>query len=310
MSSLSEAAKGFTISGLLDDASRTRTAYPVVEIPVADISEHPENVAYSMSPAAIESLAESIRRDGLTDLPLVRKCADGSYQMISGHRRRAAYELLSHGDDAYASIPCRVIEGITDEQAVTLLHTANYFVRTLTVTERAAATRALGIEARRLIDENPGLAGERLEDVKAAIVTAQTGRKISGKTIQRQERMARQIALDLVPGWAEEADAGNVTAECVGILARMDRDAQEDLYRRIRGQRLGKQEITKLVKEAGPSSGQADQRLRRAIHELESFAKAVPYPSGADLEAIARIASLAASVGKTAQKPSRPDGRP
>lgn len=89
MSSPSQVAAGFTITGLLDGASRTRGRYPVSEIAVADIADHPANAAYSMDPAGIAELAESIRADGLTDLPLVRKVSDGSWQMVSGHRRRS-----------------------------------------------------------------------------------------------------------------------------------------------------------------------------------------------------------------------------
>ena len=75
------AASSFSISGLLDADSQTRKRFPVAEIPVADIADHPGNATYSMEDASIAKLADSIRRDGLTDLPLVRKLPDGSYQM-------------------------------------------------------------------------------------------------------------------------------------------------------------------------------------------------------------------------------------
>ena len=163
MSSPSQVAAGFTITGLLDGASRTRGRYPVSEIAVADIADHPANAAYSVDPAGIAELAESIREDGLTDLPLVRKVGDGSWQMVSGHRRKAAYALLAKDDPAYERMPCRVIEGIDDERAVTLLHAANYFTRALTVTERAAATEALRGDAVRLRSEDPSLSGMRVD---------------------------------------------------------------------------------------------------------------------------------------------------
>ena len=190
MSSPSQVAAGFTITGLLDGAARTRGRYPVSEIAVADIADHPANAAYSMDPAGIAELAGSIRESGLTDLPLVRKVGDGSWQMVSGHRRKAAYALLAKDDPAYERMPCRVIEGIDDERAVTLLHAANYFTRALTVTERAAATEALRGDAVRLRSEDPSLSGMRVDDVKAAIIERQTGRKVSGKTIAREERLA------------------------------------------------------------------------------------------------------------------------
>lgn len=131
-----DVASGFSISGLLDAGSQTASRFPVREIPLSDIQEHPSNVAYSMDEEGIARLAESIRRDGLTDLPLVRRLRGGGFQMISGHRRMAAFRLLSQQGPSYSKIPCRIVSDVSDEQAVVLLHTANFFTRSLTVTER------------------------------------------------------------------------------------------------------------------------------------------------------------------------------
>ena len=51
----------------------------------------------------------------------------------------------------------------------------------------------------------------RTEDIKVAIISAHTGRKVSGKTVQRQERTARLVEERLVPEWRGEAVAGNLT---------------------------------------------------------------------------------------------------
>lgn len=55
--SAAEVAAGFSITGLLDGAARTRERSPVAEIPVADIADHPANVAYSMDEYSIRRLA-------------------------------------------------------------------------------------------------------------------------------------------------------------------------------------------------------------------------------------------------------------
>ena len=243
-------ASGFTISGLLDRNASTRSDYPVERIPVGEIADHPANAAYSMDDAGIAQLARSIKEEGLTDLPLVRKLDDGGWQMVSGHRRKAAYALLAEEDEKYAQIPCRVIRDITDEQSVMLLHAANYFVRSLTVSERAAASRALGVEVERMRAENPGLAGVRTEDIKAAIISEQTGRKVSGKTIQRQESLARKIEERLTPQWREAALADALSADAVGILADLDSDAQDRLHAAWRAQPLGKKETTEFLKKS------------------------------------------------------------
>ena len=178
MSSASDVAAGFSISGLLDAGAKTRSKYPVAELDINAIEDNPENAVYSMDEASIEALAASIEKDGLTDLPLVRKLTDGRWQLISGHRRRAAFRLLAAKNPAYRKMGCRIVEGITDEQAVSMLHAANYFVRELTVAERAAATRALGAQVQNMRDADPALSGVRTEDIKASIIEKQTGRKV------------------------------------------------------------------------------------------------------------------------------------
>lgn len=230
MASVSDIAKGFTISGLIDADSRTRERFRVSEIPVSEIADHPANVAYSMDEEGIRELAESIRRDGITDLPLVRRLPHGGYQMISGHRRKAAYALLAEADPAFGKLPCRVVDGMTDEDALVLLHTANYFTRELNVLERAEASRALGAEVAKMRRADPSLKGVRTEDVKAAIISAHTGRKVSGKTVQRQERTARLVEEKLIPEWRDEAVAGNLADADIERLSRMDSDEQRRLF--------------------------------------------------------------------------------
>ena len=230
MASTSDIAKGFTISGLLDADARTRERFRVSEVPVAEIEDHPANVAYSMDEAGIRDLAESIRRDGITDLPLVRRLPGGGYQMISGHRRKAAYAMLAEEDPAFSKLPCRVVDGMSDEDALVLLHTANYFTRELNVLERAEASRALGAEVAEMRKADPSLKGVRTEDVKAAIISAHTGRKVSGKTVQRQERTARLVEEKLVPEWREEAVAGNLADADIERLSKLDASEQKRLF--------------------------------------------------------------------------------
>ena len=296
-------ASGFTISGLLDKNAATRSDYPVERIPVGEIADHPENTAYSMDDAGIAQLAKSIEKEGLTDLPLVRKLDDGSWQMVSGHRRKAAYAMLAEEDERYAQIPCRIIRGISDEQTVLLLHAANYFVRNLTVTERAAASRALGMEVERMRVENPELSGMRTEDIKAAIISEQTGRKVSGKTIQRQESLARKIEEDLVAGWREAALSDSLSADAVNALAKMEPDEQERLFSSWKEHPLDKKKTTEFLRKATsePSANLQHKEdpkpsapLGSALRALKRYeSKAPNEPSGLDRQALEEIAGMA-----------------
>ena len=298
MSSPSDVASGFSISGLLDESSLTRERFPIVEIDVGAIEGHPANIAYSMDERSIANLARSIEKDGLTDIPLVRKLDDGRWQMISGHRRLEAYRLLASEDDSFARIPCRVVEGLTDSQAVTLLHTAHYFVRALTVTERARATEALGLEAERLRAENPDLKGMRTADIKASMVYEQTGRTVSPKTIRREEKLAKVINESLSRHWAQEADEGRLSASSVDMLKDLPKEKQARLFAG-RPAGLNKKETTDYLKEKLGVEEEADRRLVRILDDLRSYASShLGETSSADRKAVAEIKRLSARIAK------------
>lgn len=77
MSSPSDVARGFSISGLLDSASRTNGRFRVMEIPVGDIADHPGNAVYSMDADGVRALADSIRENGLRGCRSCASCPTG-----------------------------------------------------------------------------------------------------------------------------------------------------------------------------------------------------------------------------------------
>lgn len=271
----SAAASGFSITGLLDSQSKTRGRYPVTEISVEDIRDHPNNAIYSMDESEIAKLARSIEKDGLTDLPLVRKLADGSWQMLSGHRRKAAFKLLSETDPRFEKMPCRVVDSVSDAQALTLLHTANLFTRQLSATERAAASRALDAEVEQMRATTPELTGRRTEDIKAAIISEQTGRKVSGKTVRRQEALADMIGA-LTPHWKQSAEKRELSAEAVERLSRMSASEQNELFERAGKSGTTKRELSVLIATATVDSDMADKDLLRADRALKAYIARCP----------------------------------
>ena len=207
-------------------------------------------------------------------------------------------------------MPCRVIEGIDDERAVTLLHAANYFTRALTVTERAAATEALRGDAVRLRSEDPSLSGMRVDDVKAAIIERQTGRKVSGKTIAREERLARRIAEDLSPEWAAEADRGNLSAEAVRSLAGMPKERQAELHAAMEPWRRTKRELSDYVRSEGKTQAGPDGRIAKAARLVADFLESPPEnPSAADLSLLREMALMTAPYAEAGTDARKRRGR-
>ena len=155
--------------------------------------------------------------------------------------------------------------------------------------------------------ENPALSGVRTEDIKAAIISEQTGRKVSGKTIQRQESLARKIEESLTPQWREAALADALSADAVGILADLEPAEQEELYAAWKVMALGKKDTTEFLKkvtaepeaegdakDAEPKPAAALASALRALRRYES--KAETPPSELDWHALQEIAKTASRL--------------
>ena len=182
-------------------------------------------------------------------------------------------------------------------------------IRDSTVTERAAATEALRGDAVRLRSEDPSLSGMRVDDVKAAIIERQTGRKVSGKTIAREERLARRIAEDLSPEWAAEADRGNLSAEAVRSLAEMPKERQSEMHAAMEPWRRTKRELSDYVRSEGKTQAGPDGRIAKAARLVADFLESPPEsPSPADLSLLREMALMTApytDAGTDARKRRR-----
>ena len=69
----------------------------IVEIPITMIKDFPNHPFKVKDDEKMESLIESIKENGLLYPALVRPKKDGTYEMISGHRRK--YAAVKSGID-------------------------------------------------------------------------------------------------------------------------------------------------------------------------------------------------------------------
>ena len=276
---IDDVVRGFSLAGVLDEDSKARERWPIVEVDPRELLDHPENAVYSMDDEGIAELADSIWEDGLTDIPLARRLEDGRLQLISGHRRKAAWITLMDYDSSMAKMPVRVIDGVDDEKAVVMLHAANFFSRELTVTERAAATKALEPLVRRMREADPSLKGMRTEDIKAAVISAQTGHELSGKTVRRAESAARKIEDRLADCWKADAKAGVLGVTDIQRLAKLPEETQIRVKATCETKMLGKRDVSKAIREAGikePANG--NNLLLRAVVAFETLAGMIQVP--------------------------------
>jgi ParB family chromosome partitioning protein len=111
--------------------------YNVEMIELCALRGHPENRA--VDEAAVASLRESIAEFGLLEPLRVRRVpGEAGYEVLSGHRRLAACAQL--GVDP---VPCVVMDGLSDDDALSLVLVSNLERSDLRPDEEAAACAAL-----------------------------------------------------------------------------------------------------------------------------------------------------------------------
>ena len=128
----------FTTQEQRDEAKRDS----VQDIPISQISDFPEHPFKVKQDEAMLEMAESVRQYGVLVPGLVRQLEDGSYQMVSGHRRKLASELA--GRD---TIPC-IVRDLTDDEAIIVMVDSNLQREKVLPSEKAFAYR-LKLEAMR-----------------------------------------------------------------------------------------------------------------------------------------------------------------
>ena len=105
----------FTTQKTRDEADLEK----VVNIKLNDIDDFPEHPFKVIVNDELKDMAESIKEKGVLSPALVRQKDDGRYEMISGHRRKKASELVNKD-----TIPC-IVRDLTDDEATIIMVDSN-----------------------------------------------------------------------------------------------------------------------------------------------------------------------------------------
>lgn len=103
----------------------------VQEIPISEISDFPDHPFKVRQDEAMLNMTESIRENGVRQPAIVRPMPDGGYQMLSGHRRKAACMAIGK-----LTIPA-VVREMSDDEAIICMVEANHQRENILPSERA-----------------------------------------------------------------------------------------------------------------------------------------------------------------------------
>ena len=115
-----------------EDRDNAQRSY-VTDLPAAEISDFPNHPFKVRMDQSMVELADSVKQYGVLVPSLVRPMPDGSYQMVSGHRRKRAAELAG-----LPTVPC-IIRELTDDEAIIVMVDSNLQREQILPSEKAFA---------------------------------------------------------------------------------------------------------------------------------------------------------------------------
>lgn len=234
----------------MDDAGRAENKLKkIYEIPLSEIDDFPDHPYLVKDDEDMDALKESIRERGVITPLLIRQKDDdsGRYEIISGHRRKHACELLG-----IETVKCDVLECTRDE-AIILMVDSNAQRSFISPCEKGRAYKmkyeAMARQgARTDLDSTSRPVGAKLRDNRSDEQLAE-GSEDSARQIQRLMRLT-----ELTPELQEVVDEGRMKLRPAVELSYVDEETQRNVMDRI------------LETDATPSHDQAI-RIRRAYEE-------------------------------------------
>lgn len=208
----------FTTQEQRDEAKRD----VVLDLPLDQIGDFPNHPFKVRQDDAMMEMMESVQLHGVLVPGLVRQLEDGSYQMVSGHRRKLASELA--GRD---TIPC-IVRDLTDDEAVIIMVDSNLQREKVLPSEKAFAYK-MKLEAMRRQAGRPNKGN-----------SAPVGQNFGGKTSREllaaespdsHSQIQRYIRLtNLIPEILDMVDDGRIAFRPAVELSYLTEQEQSALY--------------------------------------------------------------------------------
>ena len=202
--------------GLEDSNGKTETK--AVEIALDQLYSFDSHPFRVLDDEKMQETVESIREHGIISPLIVRPGKEGGYEIIAGHRRKRACELLG-----LKTVPC-FIRNLTDEEATITMVDSNIQREELLYSEKAYAYK-MKLDAIKKQGQRTDLTSRQsVEKLEAADVVGENSGD-SGRQIQRYIRLTYLIKTLL-----DYVDEKRITFG-VGIeLSYLEPAEQEQLY--------------------------------------------------------------------------------
>lgn len=208
----------FTTQEMRDDAKLAR----IHEIPLDEIDEFPEHPYKVKDDEDMMNLVESIRENGVLTPATVRKKEDGRYEMLSGHRRWRACQLL--GMD---TLRCEIVE--LDRDAATIFMCDSNLQRTTILPSEKAFAYKMRLDAMKRQAGRP--------TKNASPVATNLGRadvELASQVGEGKDNIRRYIRLtELIPQLLEMVDDNKIALRPAVEISYLPKNLQKELLDNI-----------------------------------------------------------------------------
>ena len=255
-------------------------------VPIKYIDDSPDHPFQVRDDEEMMSLVESIATFGVITPVIARKTADERYELISGHRRKRACELL-HID----SLPI-IVRDLSREEGIILMVDSNLQREHILPSEKAFAYKmkmdALRRTAGRPSKDNSVPVAQNLGKTTREVVAEESG--------ESQDQIRRYVRLtELIPQLLQMVDEGKIAFRPAVELSYLEKEEQEDLLETIESEdctpslaqairmkglsRDNQLDMDKIFEIVTEDKANQKEKLRIPMERVESFFKRGTPPS-------------------------------
>lgn len=186
---------------------------------ILDFPDHPYQVK---DDECMNDLVSSIKERGLIQPIIVRPIEDNLYEMVSGHRRKRAFELAG-----LKSIPAKVVE-MTRDEAILVMVDSNLQREVILPSEKAKAYK-MRLDAMK----RQGRRSDLTSDPKGPkLVASRSNKELAEQVNESESQIKRYIRLtELIPEMLDLVDEGKVAMRPAVEISYLPKESQEQLVK-------------------------------------------------------------------------------
>lgn len=193
-------------------------AEKIEEINISSIKDFPNHPFKVINDEKMQEMVKSVKEYGVILPVIVRPKEDGTYEMISGHRRKRACELAG-----IKQIRC-IVKDLTDDEATILMVDSNIQREEILPSEKAFAYK-LKLEAMKHQGKRIDL--EENETSTPVVSKLRTDEILGEEVGESRENIRRYIRLTyLIPELLEEVDNKRIAFRPAVELSYLEEDYQ------------------------------------------------------------------------------------